>query len=324
MLSRHFLRAKVLQAVYAAQADPVDLAVAENNFKHNILRLNDLGITQISSMVHLVEVASVVMEEGEHKFMPTDEERNPNRRLLSNRFIQRLADNYDYRRQCDNANVNWGGVEYDEVFRQAFRQLSTTPQYKEYLASDDTFEADKQYAIMLFKFMMCFEPLSDLVYRGSLLWEDDYEQIAQYNYMMLKTLDESFDEATVLPPVHDMRTDLGTETFDFARQLLLATLRHTQETGELIRKYLKGWELERVAGMDILLLNMAVAELTEFPSIPERVTVDEYIELSKEFSTERSKLFINGILDKLIAELRRAGRINKSGRGLADPSLMDE
>lgn len=321
MLSRHFLRAKVLQAVYAAQADPVDLAVAENNFKHNILRLNDLGITQISSMVHLVEVASVVMEEGEHKFMPTDEERNPNRRLLSNRFIQRLADNYDYRRQCDNANVNWGGVEYDEVFRQAFRQLSTTPQYKEYLASDDTFEADKQYAIVLFKFMMCFEPLSDLVYRGSLLWEDDYEQIAQYNYMMLKTLDESFDESTVLPPVHDMRTDLGVETFDFARQLLLATLRHTQETGELIRKYLKGWELERVAGMDILLLNMAVAELTEFPSIPERVTVDEYIELSKEFSTERSKLFINGILDKLIAELRRTGRINKSGRGLLDPTL---
>ena len=106
--------------------------------------------------------------------------------------------------------------------------------------------------------------------------------------------------------------------------MLLVTLRHRDEVEALIRKNLRGWDFDRVASMDVLLLNMAVAELTEFPSIPEGVTVDEYIELSKEFSTERSRLFINGILDKFIIELRSAGRINKTGRGLIDPSLLED
>ena len=168
---------------------------------------------------------------------------------------------------------------------------------------------------------MNHEMLRELICPQSLMWEDDFDQIAQYNFMMMKTLDETIDEATVIPLMHDERFEKDVEAFDFARRLLLVTLRHGKEVEDMIRSHLKGWEFERVAGMDVLLLNMAVAELTEFPSIPERVTVDEYIELSKEFSTERSKLFINGILDKFIIELRSAGRINKSGRGLYDPSF---
>ena len=168
---------------------------------------------------------------------------------------------------------------------------------------------------------MNHEPLRDNLVSKSLLWEDDFDQIAQYNFMMLKTLNEELDESTLIPLMHDDRLEKDVEAYEFSRQLLLATLRHTDEVENMIRSHLKGWEFERVAHMDVLLLNMAVAELTSFPSIPERVTVDEYIELSKEFSTERSKLFINGILDKFIIELRSAGRINKTGRGLIDPSF---
>ena len=321
MLSRHFLRSKVLQTVYAVQADPVELAVAEKNYKHQILRLNDLGTYQISALVHFAEVAETMIDEAQHKYLPTESERNPNRRLPNNVFLRRLADNYDYRHHCKESNVNWGGVEYDEMFRQAYVAFIKLPDYAEYLSSEESFAEDQQFALKLFKYLMNYEPLRDNLFSQSLLWEDDFDQIAQYNFMMLKALDENLDEAAFIPLMHDDRVEKDVEAFEFSRLLLLATLRHTDEVEAMIRSHLKGWEYERVAHMDVLLLNMAVAELTSFPTIPERVTVDEYIELSKEFSTERSKLFINGILDKFIIELRSAGRINKTGRGLYDPSF---
>jgi N utilization substance protein B len=121
--------------------------------------------------------------------------------------------------------------------------------------------------------------------------------------------------------MYDKRQEKDESDMDFARDLIRATLANRDETDQMIRSRLQGWEFERVALMDILLINMAVAELTSCPSIPEKVTVDEYIELSKEFSSERSRLFINGILDKLVLELRSQGRIKKSGRGLiTDPN----
>ena len=324
MLSRHFLRSKVLQEVYAATIDPVDITIAERNFKHNISRLNDLGTIQIAALLHLVETAGRIIDEAQHKYLPTEEERNPNRRLPDNLFVSRLADNYDLRHHIEQSNVNWSGVEYDEAFHQAYTAITRMAEYKSYLASEPTFENDQQFALKMFKFLTNHEALRDLVQSQSLLWEDDYDQIAQYNFMMLKALDNTLDEATPIPLMNDERYDKDVDAYQFAHQLLLVTMRHRDEVETLIRKHLRGWDFDRVAGMDVLLLNMAVAELTEFPSIPEGVTVDEYIELSKEFSTERSRLFINGIIDKFIIELRSAGRINKTGRGLIDPSLLDD
>lgn len=321
MLSRHFLRSKVLQTIYASKTDPVDIIVAEKNFKQGIARLNDLGTLQLAALVHLAEIAGVVLEENQHKFLPSEEDLNPILRLPENIFIRRLADNYDLRRHCDDCRVNWSGVEYDEAFRQAFAQLSQLPEYKQYLATEPSFETDQAFALNVFKFIINFEPLCDLLFPQSLFWEDDYDQIAQYNFMMLKALDDTLDEATAIPLVHDTRNQKDVEAFDFAHRLLLATIRCGKEVEDMIRRNLNGWEYDRVAFMDVLLLNMAVAELTEFPSIPERVSVDEYIELAKEFSAERSKLFINGILSKFVIELRSAGRIRKSGRGLYDPDL---
>ena len=174
---------------------------------------------------------------------------------------------------------------------------------------------------MLFRFLMNREAVVTAMGERSLLWEDDFEQIAQYNFMMLKTLDEqTFDEAMQWPVMYDKRVEKDEADMEFARLLLRETMLHRSEGDEMIKARLQGWEFERVALMDVLLINMAIAELTACPSIPEKVTVDEYIELSKEFSSERSKLFINGILDKLVLELRSQGRIKKSGRGLLNES----
>ena len=132
-----------------------------------------------------------------------------------------------------------------------------------------------------------------------------------------------FTTASPMPIMHDEYNPADVEGMEFACKLLLDTLHNREEGEALIKSHLKGWEFERVAQMDVLLITMALSELMGCPSIPERVTVDEYIELSKEFSTDRSKLFINGILDKLIVELRSSGRIQKSGRGLYDPDIVD-
>ena len=164
MLSRHFLRSKVLQLVYSIHIDPVDVVVAEKNFKHNIERFSDLGNIQIAALVHFVEVSAAVIDEAQHKYLPTEADLNPNRRLPNNLFIQRLADNYDYRHHCKDSNVNWGGVEWDEVFRQAYAGFVKSPDYVQYLNSEQDFATDQQFALKLFKYLMNFEPLRDRLY----------------------------------------------------------------------------------------------------------------------------------------------------------------
>ena len=229
-----------------------------------------------------------------------------------------MADNFELRQLIEQ----WGGCweTNDDLLREAFVDFRKTDAYCQYLSHADTsFAEDKELAVMLFRFLMNREALVAVIGERSLLWEDDFEQIAQYNFMMLKTLEEdSFDESMPWPVMYDKRQEKDEADMDFARLLLRETLEHREDSDEMIKSRLQGWEFERVALMDILLINMGIAELTSFPSIPEKVTVDEYIEMSKEFSSERSRLFVNGILDKLILELRKQGRIKKSGRGLAE------
>ena len=320
MLSRHFLRSKVLQELYASQLEGKDAIQAGNDFEYHVCKLNELGVLQVSLMTKVFEVAEVVIEEGRRKFRPTDAEKSPNRKFLANEFLRRMADNFELKQFTEK----WGGCweTHSDLVREAFIEFRKTDVYCRYLSHDDSdFAQDKELAIMLFRFLMNRESVVAAMAERSLLWEDDFEQIAQYNFMMLKTLDEqTFDEAMQWPLMYDKRVEKDEADMEFARQLLRETLLHREEADEMIKARLQGWEFERVALMDVLLINMGIAEFVTFPSIPEKVTVDEYIELSKEFSSERSKLFINGILDKLVLELRSQGKIKKSGRGLLNES----
>ncbi len=320
MLSRHFLRAKVLQVLYAAKADEADVLRAQDLLDVQLRRLNELAVWQISTLFELQKAAKKVLEDGMTKFRPTPEERHPSMRLPENIFLNRLADNYDLRRQLDAYHVAWDPA--DDLFRRLFITFKSSEQYTEYVAQKEAdYESDKTFALVMFKFLMNNDVLRDGFYERALLWEDDFDQIAQYAFMTLRALDDTLNESTEFRQMSDRRSESDVEALDFAKQLLRDSMRLYDENVELIKAHLNGWEFERVAQMDVLLLVMAISELIECPSIPERVTIDEYIELSKEFSTERSKLFVNGVLDKLIIELRAAGRIQKSGRGIFDPNF---
>ncbi len=315
MLSRHYLRCKVLQTVYCGRYEETDPISLSKMFEYHIGRLNELGVLQVSLLPVLADVAGRMLEESKSKFLPTDEDRNPSLRLVGNEFIRRMADNFELKKHIDN----WCGCwqTHENLVREAFLDLRQRDEYKAYLKMESSFEADKEFAILIFRYLMNREALTAVIGERSLLWEDDFYQIAQYNFMMLKTLTaDEFDEAMPWPLMYDRRREKDEEDMNFARQLLRDTLACRDDAEQLTRRYLQGWEFERVSPMDTLLINMAVAELTCCPSIPERVTIDEYIELSKEFSSDRSRLFINGILDKMVLELRSQGKINKSGRGL--------
>lgn len=315
MLSRHYLRCKVLQTVYCGRYEETDNISLSKMFEYHIGRLNELGVLQVSLLPLLAEVAGQILEESKNKFLATEEDLNPSFRLVNNEFIRRMADNYELKKHI----ANWCGCwnTHENLLREAFLDLRQRDEYKAYLDREPSYENDKEFAVLIFRYLMNREALTAVMGERSLLWEDDFFQIAQYNFMMLKAIDaQEFDEAMMWPLMYDRRVEKDEEDMNFARQLLRDTLACRQDAEDLTRQYLQGWEFERVSRMDIVLINMAVAELTCCPSIPERVTIDEYIELSKEFSSDRSRLFINGILDKMVLELRSQGKINKSGRGL--------
>jgi len=313
-----------LQEVYAYYcSEKPSIRASEDSLLHNIVRLNDLGTTQIAMALQFMDEAERVTEEAMQKFMATDAERNPDRKFIENEFARRIADNYDFRKQSEHTVGFWAGEQ--SRFRKAFLTFKESQLYKDYMAGRSGFEADKDIFIKIFRFLVNDEGLRSTVVERSLLWEDDFDQVAQYEYMMLKTLDnKTLNEAMPWPRVYDDRDETEKDAVDFACTLLRNTLSNAEENNKLIKEHLHGWEFERVAQMDIYLLDMAIAELEYCPSVPERVTVDEYIELSKEFSTDRSRLFINGLLDRLILKLRSAGKIVKTGRGLYHINSDDE
>ncbi len=322
MLSRHFLRSKVLQSLYAYTiSESDDLNVIEKNFFHNIERLNDLGITQLSTLLYFFDFSKKSMEEAKAKFRPSKEEINPNMRFVENKFLIELSNNYELKKNIEQLKVNWAN--HNDFFRTLYNTFRATENYKKYMAADEVdFKADKDIVLYLFKHIMSYEALADVFYERNLFWEDDFYQIAQHNYNILKGFDETFSTASEFPLIYDKRNEQEVEACDFAAVLLKKTILSFDESTKIIKHNLKEWEYERVAIMDILIIKMAITELVTFPSIPEKVTINECIELSKEYSTDKSKLFINGILDKIYNELRSQGRIRKSGRGLIDESLV--
>lgn len=325
MLSRHFLRAKALQSIYACQVAGIDnTLLAEKNFAYNISRINELGALQLASLREVVAAGRQVIEDGLHKYLPSEEDLHPSYRVVDNMFLTRLFDNYDYRQQSSRYTFPW--AENTDVMRKIYTGFRTTKVYQAFITTEEgSFATDQRLALDFFKYIINDESFRDLFNERSLLWEDDFDQVAQYNYALLKGFtEETLNEAAPMATMSDERDERDMEAYNFARKMVINTTQNIKSNEALICKYLNNWEFERVPLMDILLINMAITEFTECPSIPERVTVDEYIELSKEFSTDKSKIFINGILDKLIIVLRSAGRINKSGRGLYIPNLDDE
>lgn len=319
MLSRRQLRIKVLQSLYAfIQSDNDRLEVGEKKLFISIDKLYELCFWQLSIIVEVANFARKRSEEAKLKHFPSEEDLNPNTKFINNSFIEKLTDNKDFQKQCELYKINWS--DETEMIRRLYVRVKESKDYATYMNSgESSFVEDSEFIIKAFKKQIAkSESLRNFYEDESIYWTDDYHNATSLVVKMINVMDEESDEYLKFPRIIKTSGEIDDEDRTFTKLLFHKTLLKSDYYEELITKKVVNWEFERIASMDILILKMALAELLEFPSIPIKVTLNEYIELAKYFSTPKSSTFVNGILDKLISELNKEKKIKKSGRGLME------
>ncbi len=322
MLSRRHLRVKVLQALYAFfQSEGDDIALGEKQLINSTDKLYELYIHQLSFLIKLVDFTRNRIEEAKKKFYPTEEDLNPNTRLIDNRFILQVEDNKDFLRWRNKLKINWADEE--NLFHKLFNELKNGKDYNEFISREGSWYRDDKelIALIVMNYLPEFENLRNYYEDRSIYWSDeDYDISLIMLIKTIKSYKESWGPDHHLPPLfkEDDEGDEADEDRQYMLKLFRYSILRSEETGKLIEEQAENWELERIAIMDIIIMKMALTELMVFPSIPVKVTINEYIEISKSYSSIKSKLFINGILDKLVLKLKEEGRIRKTGRGLME------
>ncbi len=313
MLNRRHLRIKVLQVLYAYfQSKEDSYKNADTQLTTSVERIYDLYIYLLLSFAELKAIAEFRIEENKKKMRPTEEDLNPNLKFVENAVIKALEESPELRRISEERKVNWMGDEHREMFRKIFMQMRDDETYFEFMNNGESgFEEDKAFAIAIFKSEIANSPLVyNFFEEKSIHWLDDIDLACT---AVIKTI-KNMEEGEFLP-VFPLYKDQDDEK-EFIQTLLRKTVAMDKENEALIDELTKNWELDRIAKMDVLLMKMAITELQTFSSIPTKVTLNEYIEISKFYSTPKSNAFINGVLDKAIARLEKEGKIKKIGRGL--------
>lgn len=318
MLGRRHYRVKVLQALYAYfQGGEPRIEIAEKNLLKSVEMVYQLFTLQFSFLLELVHFYEYRMEESKNKFLPTADEIKPSLKLLQNRVLKILLENEPLKKQIGKYSISW--TEEQEMVRKTYMKLKASKDLQAYLNSDqDSFEEDRNYLIKFFRKNVANNPdLRSFCEERSIHWHDDFDVASGYAIKAIMLLSESFSTNQDLLNlfIKDNDEEAG-EDDEFISQLFRKTILHGAEYEKLISARSKNWELERIALTDIIILKMALSEVLHFPQIPVKVSLNEYIEISKHFSTQKSKQFINGILDKLVADLKEQKLVKKSGRGL--------
>lgn len=316
MLSRRLIRIKVLQALYTFFLNTDnDLPAREKLLVKNIQRIYELYINILSFLIELHEFYQKRVEEAMQKHLPTDEELHPNVRFINNKAIKTLTDSRDFQKKCQAFKVNW--ADETEMLRTLYFDLRASSEYQNYMSSAvSSFNEDRNFLIKIVQQLLFpSAALQSHFEERNIYWADDYDTALTMVITTLKTLKPDQDNLTPLPAMFDDEED-ESEDLLFARELFRKTIIHSDEFSEYISSKAENWEIERIALIDVILLKMAITELLHMSSIPIKVTLNEYIEIAKQYSTPKSKLFINGILDKLIVQFNKKSALHKAGRGL--------
>lgn len=319
MINRRFLRVKVLQAVYAYQESGEDFV--ENGIKHlidSIEKLRDLFVWQISFLVETKRFAENRIEENKHKNFPTADDLNPNMRYVENRVLVALENNKDLRKEEERLKINW--ADHQDIVRGYYNKMRETEEYKQYMSdSVDNFDHDKKFIVkMINEYFADLEVLQDFYEEKSIFFVDDYHLVSSMLVKFFSEMKANFNENTSLPSIYKTGNDPVNEDKEFVKNLFRKVLLHDSEYGKMVGENTSNWEKERVCIMDMIILKLAITEFCCFPYIPVKVTMNEYIEISKYFSTPKSKIFVNGILDRILKKLNDQGAVVKKGIGLLD------
>ncbi|WP_455641132.1 transcription antitermination factor NusB [Parabacteroides sp.] len=301
MINRILIRIKVLQIVYSFyQNGNNDLKVAENELLFSLRKSYDLYHYFLLLIIEVTNLHRRTLDAKKNKYMPTDAELNPNTRLIDNRFAAQVAENEALQKYVAEQGLSWANDE--EFIKNVLDIILASDLYNEYLDNEnDSYETDKEFWRCVFKKLICGnEQIEDFLEDKSIYWNDDIEIVETFTLKTIKKFEEKNGSKQELLP---MFKDL--EDQSFAIKLFRQTLMKGSEFRERINKHMKNWETERIANMDLIIMQVALAEIMTFPSIPINVTLNEYIDTAKYYSTPKSGVFINGILDSIVSELKK-------------------
>lgn len=311
MLNRRHIRVKVMQSIYALhQKNSDDIEKEEKFLLHSIDSIQDLYLIMLSSLIEIRKKEIIFLEASSKKHLATPEERNPNRKFVDNAILQLLEESNSLSIALEKRKItNW--TMDDTYILILLNEIKQSKLYQDYMKSKNTsFEADKEFVAELFSEIIApNEKLYDYLEDHKLTWIDDIPVVNTQILKELRKISEG-DEFRITKLYKDQ------EDQEFVSLLFKKTALNEVELAKEYIDKTPNWDAERIAELDTIILKMAICEFLKFPSIPVKVTINEYLEIAKEYSTPKSSIFINGILDNLIKEFQAEDKIKKSGRGL--------
>ncbi len=313
MLNRRHIRVKVMQLLYALKNGASDdLKKDEKFLLQSIDGMYALYLNMLSLLIEIRKKAQEHLVKTQNKHLATQEDKSPNERFVKNELLYSISKNSVLKEAIEKSKITtWH--QHDEYVDLLFRAMLSSDIYKDYMKSEvSSFKEDKDFIIELYKTIIApSDKLYEFIEDNRLTWLDDYPEVNTILLKLLRKVKPNSPDTFFVPELYK-----DSEDRDYAKDLFTKTILNKVQFTEEISTKTKNWDSDRIANLDLVLLQMAICEFKKFPSIPVKVTINEYLEIAKEYSTPKSSVFINGILDKLVKEYKTDGSLNKVGRGL--------
>lgn len=308
MINRILIRTRIVQIVYSwYQNTNKDLRTAEKELLFGLQKSYDLYYYLLLLMVELTKTYEARVEAKRNKYLPTDEDLNPNVKLIENKFVRQLSQNQQFNKYLNERPMSWN--EHDAFVKNLLNEILESETYLEYSRKDVTsYNEDREFWRKIFKtFIYNNETLDDILEDESIFWNDDVEIVQTFVMKSIKQFSEKAGENQPLLPMFKDEEDK-----EFALKLLHDTILNAQKYRQLIEHHTEKWDFDRIAFMDMIIMQIALAEIHTFETIPTSVSLNEYIEIAKSYSTPKSGTFVNGILDAIVADLKKDNIIFKN------------
>ncbi len=313
VLNRRHIRVKVMQTIYAMHQNGSESIEKEEKFLlYSIDNILDLYLIMLSTLIEIKKKETEFIEKSKLKHLSTPQERNPNTKFINNRLLEFLCENSEIKSALENRKINNWSLN-DDYILLLLEEIKKSDLYDNYMnAKGATFEADQKFIIDLFEEIIApNEKLYDYLEDNKLTWVDDIPVVNTQIIKQLRKISLDKPNSFSVPKLFK-----DSEDKEFAISLFRKTVLNEPELAKEFIDKTPNWDTERIAEIDTIVLKMAICEFLKFPSIPVKVTINEYLEIVKEYSTPKSSIFINGILDNLVKEFQTNNKLNKIGRGL--------
>ena len=318
MLNRRILRIKAFKTLYGSVlSDNMSLDQAETQLEISCEATRDLFVYMLGIVSPLTQIARERMEAAMTKFNPTEEEKNPNTKFVDNALAKLLDEDVDFKKLFAKKKFGW--QQYDLFLKKVLASVMSKEYFADYMASDQrSLEQDCNLFTKIFEeeFVDSME-LESILEEKSIHWYEDLPYALSWCCRSFKSFAKG--EGFSMPPLYqsDMMTGADVESDKyFVRKLLQASFAGYERYSAMVAEAVSGWEKERLFSTDVVLIVMGLAEVATFPTIPVKVSINEYVEIAKHFGTPKSRSFVNGLLDKLVQSLNEEGLVVKTGKGL--------